>query len=654
MDKIMLPICIPYLKEESTGQHNYAQLSLSLLTHLSQIHFPDQKDSKQLCYSLLRTASTIEELPALEQIQTVPGISCRKMQNLLGCRVICPACPYSSSYQNQQESEESLVLSYALQDYSSFDYLFSFNLKPTFFKALFYCKSGDSFLGYPLHSSLYQYMLKNFQLGSQRNQMLRSYFDSLKDELNQEITGHTKDLIQTYINNLIKNGKTISAERINITIQAIQDARKLKREQKKKASPAAKAQYKPATSMVSLDFMLSATQNVPKPSAAATQKPVAEQSKTAEKQEMPTIKPSIEDSVYKESISPVPNVKFQGLGAFLLKQAEIVPPAKPEEQITPEPAASIITDHSFTMDDLLGYPHYIVTSSSPCQEYALFENKLLLSPFISLEGARCNDDDLDYILLYMDEYYFIFTPDCKRALQLLSSVLTRKSTARKFLSFDGYYACWLLSAQGIIPENLITLYQTFRFLHRDVNTDRERTPEELVTLLENRHNHFGLSFYCYAMKYYAHMYQQIKNIPETQLCEYKTDQLFHQLLGQSFYLPSADECSFNIDGHGTLTYEIPDLRPESLSLIVQFIIEVDASYTRSVQDTILKPSLAAMYLSQLCHQSKLQLILLTDGELRILILKEYMERVTESMHMLFSFYAECEQIYIKITESIPE
>lgn len=654
MDKIMLPICIPYLKEESTGQQNYAQLSLSLLTYLSQHHFPDQKNSKQLCYSLLRTASTIEELPALEQIQTVPGISCRKIQNLLGCRIICPACPYSSSYQNQQETEESLILSYALQDYSSFAYLFPFNIKPSFFKAIFYCKCGDSFLGYPLHSSLYQYMLQNFQLDSQRNQLLRNYFDSLKNELAQEISGHTKELIQTYINNLIKNGKNLSTERINATIQNVQQSRKLKREQKKNTTSAAKTPSMPSPSMVTLDFMLSAVQNAPTPATKDASKPNDGQSKAVENSEKLISQATTVNPFSQKRVSPIPNVEFQGLGAFLLKQAEINPPENLKESVESVPAASILTDHHFSMDDLLGYAHYVITPSSPCTEYELLENKLLLSPVISLEGARCRDDDLDYILLYMDGYYFVFTPDCQRAFQLLSSILKRTSNFRKILSFDGYYICWLLTAQGIIPENLISLHQTFCFLHRDANIDYERTPEELITLWENRHNRFGLSFYCYAMKYYAHIYQQMEDIPEDQLLTYKTDQLFHQLLGQSYYLPSKDERSFNIDGHGILTYEFSELHPDSPYAVVQFLIEADASYAKSVQDTILKPALSAIYQSQLCHQSRLQLLLLTETKMRILILKEYEGKATESLHMLLSFYAECENVYIKITEDFPE
>jgi hypothetical protein len=652
MEKITLPICIPYLKEKSTGQQNYAQLSLSLFEHLSKSHFPDQKDGLQLCYSLLRTASA-EKLPALEQIQTVPGISCRKIQNLLCCRSICPACPYSASYQNRFEKEESFLLSYILQDYSNFACMFSFHLKPSFFKALFYCKGGDSFLGYPLHSSLYKYMLENYHLGSQRNQLLQDYFTSLKEELGKEIAGNPQELIKAYINNLIKNGKGISLELVSETIQTITDTRKQSHSKKKETAASDKAANTSQMPVISLNYMLSADNKIPKAkkeepqiTSSDSKKQVSDSQNTLTKsKEIPSASP--------KHISPIQNVEFKELGGFLLKQAEIIPPAqKPEDSETSVPAASILTDFYFSFNDLAGYPYYNITPSSMSGEFELLENKLLISSYISLEGGRCIDDDQDYILLYMDECYFVFTFDCHRAMQLLSSVMKRKSSLRKFLSFDGYYISWLLSNHGILPEQLISIQQTFRFQHRASAANHERTPEELITLLENRYNRYGLAFYCYAMKYYPHMYQQLNLIPIENQSGYKADQYFHQLLGISYYLPSMKERSFNIDGLGNLIYLFPELKPASGFIVVHFKVETENAQGKNIMEVILIPALTTLYRSQLCLQCKLNLIFLAENEIRISFLSEYLVNVTESLHLLLSYYGEHENVYIKVSEQI--
>lgn len=652
MEKITLPICIPYLKEKSTGQQNYAQLSLSLFEYLGKIHFPDQKDGMQLCYSLLRAAST-EKLPALEQIQTVPGISCRKIQNLLCCRSICPACPYSASYQNRLEKEESIILSYILQDYSNFACMFSFHLKPGFFKALFYCKGSESFLGYPLHSSLYKYMLENYHLGSQRNQLLQDYFTALKEELGKEIAGDPQELIKAYINNLIKNGKGISLEIVSETIQTITDARKQSHSKKKEAAASDKAANTSQIPALSLNYMLSADSKIPrakkeepKIASADSKKQVSDsQNPLTESKEIPPASP--------KHISPIQNVEFKEIGGFLLKQAEIIPPTqKPEEPGASAPAASILTDFYFSFNDLAGYPYYNIIPSSTSSEFELLENKLLISSYISLEGGRCIDDDQDYILLYMDECYFVFTFDCHKAVQLLSSVMKRKSNLRKFLSFDGYYISWLLSNHGILPEQLISIQQTFRFQHRASAADHERTPEELITLLENRCNRYGLSFYCYAMKYYPHMYQQLNLIPIEKQSSYKADQYFHQLLGISYYLPSMKERSFNIDGLGKLTYSFPELKPAPGFTVAHFMVETENLQGKNIMEIILIPALTTLYRSQLCLQCKLNLVFLAEDEIRISFLSEYLANVTESLHLLLSYYGECEDVYIKVTELI--
>lgn len=615
MEKITLPICIPYLKEKSTGPHNFAQLALSLFGHLSQIHFPSQENSRQICYSLLKAISS-EELPAPEQIEMVQGISCRKIQNLLYCRTICPACPYSASYQNRFETEEGLILSYILQDYSNFACMFSSPLKPSFFKSVFYCRAKDSFFVFPLHGSLYEYMLGNYHLGSQRNQLLRNYFVSLKEETGQRIIGQPQELVQAYINNLIKNGKTVSIEHVNMAVQTIQSAKKQAHAERKSPAPSSQAAGILQPSAISLDYMLSADTKVKKAPSA-------------------------------------PDLRFKELSAFLVSQAEIVPSSeKPDVPKISSPAASVMTDFHFSINDLAGYEYYSISPSSPAEVFELLENKLLISPYISLEGGYCMDDEQDYILLYMDECYFVFSPSCHRAIQLVSSVIKRKSALRKFISFDGYYISWLLFQQGILPVHLFSIHQTFRFQHRTSAVKQERTPEELITLLENRQNLYGLSFYCYAMKYYPNIYQQLNSIPAKELPLYDTDRYFHQLLGISYYLPSTKTCSFNIDGLGALTYSFPDLKSDIRFTVVHFKIEVETFSGESVLDLILKPALAALYRSQLCLQSSLNLIFLSEDEIRLSFLKEYISSVTEAIHMLLSYYGECVEAYIKVTECI--
>ncbi len=640
----MLPICIPYLKEKSTGQQNYAQLSLSLFEYLCKTHFPDQEDSIQLCYSLLRTSSA-EKLPELEQIQTVSGISCRKIQNLLCCRSICPACPYSASYQNQHEKEESVVLSYILQDYSNFACMLSFHLKPSFFKALFCCKGTDSFLGYPLHSSLYKYMLENYHLGSQRNQLLQNYFAALKEELGEAIVGKPQELVQAYINNLIKNGKGISLDLAGETIEKITDARKQAHSKKKELAASGKVDSTSQKPTISLSYMLSPDKNILKVKKKIATTPSSNSKKQINEHQIPPVP--------QKNISPIPNTEFKELGGFLLRQAESLPPAQEtDEQEVSDPAASILTDFYFSINDLTGYPYYMILPSSSSCEFELLENKLLLSSLISLEGGHCIDDEQDYILLYMNECYFLFTLDCHRAMQLLSSVMKRKSALRKFLSFDGYYISWLLSNYGILPEQIISIYQTFRFLHRASDADQERTPEELITLLENRYNRYRLSFYCYAMKYYPHMYQQLDLTSLEKQPGYKTDQYFHQLLGISYYLPSMKECNFNIDGLGNLTYSFPDLRPAPGFTVAHFKLEVENTQQKNIVDIILMPALTTIYRSQLCLQCRLNLFFLTEKEIRISFTSEYLTNVTESLHLLLSYYGELEDVYIKVTEQI--
>ena len=650
MEQITLPLCIPYLKEQSISPQNYAQLSLSLFHRLQQNHFPDADNAMAQCYSLLRTVSS-EPLPALEQISIVEsGISCRKVQNLLGCRPICPACRYSSSYQNQNESDESLVIAYLLQDYSNFACMLSYHLKPSFFTALFYAKNDETFFSFPLHSSLYQYMLTNYHLGISKNQMLQNYMSSLKDELQEQLSSQNQTLVKTYINNLVQTGKSISLENATAAVQNIINARKAKRSSKTKVSPPASiSATSTSANMNTLDFMLSADKfSIQKKPAEAPPKTL--NNATAAPQPAGT---SIQDNIKQtHARSTVPDINFKELGVFLTKQAEI--PTIPETSVpvSIKPASSILSDFHISLNDFDGYSYFLMTADSSAQEYALFENSLLLSSFISLEGAR-DEEGCNYFLIYMEGTYFAFTPSCHKAVQLLAKILQHPGSHRKVLSFDGYYAAWLLAKEGVIPEHITCIQPAFRFLHQDAAAAYERTPEELITLLENRQNRFGLSFYCYAMKYYAHMYQQVSQIPEDKIQAYKVDQLFHLLLGISYYLPSAEnQCSFNIDGTDSLTFTLPEYIPPSGYACIRFTIETNTPI-KNLENLILRPTLAAICTSRLCLQSALQLICLKKEEFRVCFRNTYLEQVSESIHLLLSYFAQKEDVYIKVTEDIP-
>ena len=610
MDKISLPICIPYLKEQSTSQQNYVQLSLSLIEKLIQHHFPDQKDIGQLSYSLLKTAPMMENIPELSKIQPVSGISCRKVQNLLKCRALCAACPYAASYQNQMETDEAIVLSYILQDYSNFACLCSYHIKTSFFKAVFCTKEKEAFLNYPLHRSLYQYMQEHYQLGMQRNELLRSYLTFLKSELEQAFSASFQRLVQTYINNLIKMGSGITLEHVNTAIHNIEFQKESIK--KKKADPSPSAGKNEGPSILSLDYMLSAGRQ-----------------------------PKIIKS--EPELTP-----------YLIGQLETPEPAlsSPAQEF-PGPASTILSDFHFSMEDLAGYARFELTAASAPEEFEFMENKLLLSSFISLEGAVCTEDGEDYILLYTDGCYFIFSPACSDAVKILASLLKRNCNARRFLSFDGYYLSWLLSSKSILPEHIVSLQQTFRFLHKESSVKYERTPEELVTLLENRNNSLGLSFYCYAMKYYPHMYRQMSTIPAERQLEYQTDRFFHQLLGLSYYLPAvdaADKRSFNLDGLGSLTFLFPELKSSPEHCLACFKIELFSETAYDIEIRLLKPALSVLYSSSFCLLSEFKLVFLGKDEIRICFKPQYREKISESFHMLFSYYAERDHIYIKVIE----
>lgn len=647
---LSLPICLPYLEKKSGLAEQYPDISYSLLMQLCKKTMPEIADTELNCYNLLKAARILDENTDQTKVSVLKGISCRKIQNLLDCRSLCPACPYSPSYKNGYELEEGRILSYILQDYSNYSSLIPYSLKPSFFKALFYNSSSIICIAFPLHQYLYQYLLDNYQIGMDRNRILNGFIADIDKLAGMSIPDVLKDLVKLYINTLIKNGSGSSFSAIYDLIQkASENGNQVPIDQQTKPAVVENStKRQPETKIPPLDFMLGSDTGTEKASGNKSSKAVVPKDTNKHRSTAQLPEGGKNSDKHTRKLKSMDCIEQ---GIIEMKRMETRPSktrldAQSDELAIPE---TILSSIHFSMDDLRGYTYLLLTEDSITEEYEIFQSYLLSSTCVAMEGAICQEDNRCYFMLFMQERFFLFANTNLRALQQLQPILNKASNYRKIVSFDGYFLSWMLSQSGMQYIHIFSIRQAFSFHHRDTKPAYEKDPFQLVELMENKQNKQNISFYPYAMKYYEGMYRQLGHIPESSFSLFNTDRLFQLFLGASYYLPWSKEQSFQIDGRGNLSFLLPDQKVGADYSETNFKIECEMDPSLCVE-LILKPVLATVYPSSLFHSCHLKLLYLDHSSVKVAYLSDYRFAISEAFHMLISYFAGQNSVYIKVTE----
>lgn len=147
-----LPACHRHIKGGQAADTLYTLAKYAAPNHL------ESTDAREF-HSLLCAANIITVEHPLPKKQD--AVTCFQAISQYHCGHLCPMCSYSARNKNRLEAEESILLSYALKDFTSFQFLKKSGLTAEHFQALFLLNdapSGKIVSTLPLFRLAYSYI----------------------------------------------------------------------------------------------------------------------------------------------------------------------------------------------------------------------------------------------------------------------------------------------------------------------------------------------------------------------------------------------------------------------------------------------------------------------------------------------------------------
>ena len=212
---LRLPACYRYIKGEDTADKLY-----TLAVKISPRHAEDiaGKDFHSLLMAS-RIITADHPLP-----QTIENISCFAVISEYKCGFICHMCPYAARNKNEMETEESLLLSYAIKSYGNLQFLKNAGLGNQNFCSLFLLNEyseGKIVSTLPLLKLSYHYMERTVNQKTDFSALPAMIAGALDQNNKGRLLPQNVQTVREYLSKLQHNGGSISQDKATEVLNRI-------------------------------------------------------------------------------------------------------------------------------------------------------------------------------------------------------------------------------------------------------------------------------------------------------------------------------------------------------------------------------------------------------------------------------------------------
>ena len=473
---LRLPACYRYIKGDATADKLY-----TLAAKISPRHVEDiaEKDF----HSLLIASHIITADHPLPQ--TVGNISCFAIISEYKCGYICHMCPYAARNKNEMETEESLLLSYAIRSYTNLQFLKNAGLDNQMFCSLFLLNDhpeGKTVSTLPLLKLSYHYMERAVNQKTDFSSLPSMIAGALDQNNKGRLLPQNIQTVREYLSKLQHNGKSISQDKITEVLNRI----------------------------------LHPTQTLPLPPVKtdiADAKVISNTSENTEKQTCITglleQTPNTEKTHVTLTASDTPRKSE-------FHTSQVISKAKPEDKkpiSAPSPKLaeeSLYLPAAFSPSEAerTGFPFYCIEeNSADLQQFEIF---LQFNPLIGAEIVEDAVTKRQMLLLCASNQFYYIDPDHTQILSLLRLYFS-KSSIRRQICMEPYKLYYFLQTNDIYDKNIYSLRTAYKLLTEIRNIQAVKTPSAMVKELTSKTNLYSYSPYIFTMLQYVKMYEVLSS-----------------------------------------------------------------------------------------------------------------------------------------------
>lgn len=517
---LRLPACYRYIKGMDAADKLY-----TLTVKTAPCHAEDltEKDF----HSLLTASGVISADHPLPK--TLENISCFTVISEYKCGYICHMCPYAKRNKNERETEESLLLSYAIKNYTNLQFLKKSGLDSKVFCSLFLLNDlpdGKIVSTLPLLKLSYQYLERVTDQHTDFSSLPSMIAGALDQNNKGRLLPQNVQTIREYLTKLQKTGGSISQGKVtdilNRTLHSVKDPVAIT-DTTVLSSANSDAHGKPQKTECILGFL----------------------DKVSDKEKKPAALP-VEDISYKS--------EFHADKMITKGENTNKKPSSALTQGSDKESLYLPAVFSPSEAEQTGFPFNCISdNTADLQQLEIF---LQFNPVVGMEIVEDAETKEQMILLCASGQFYYIHPDHPQALSLLSLYFA-KSVIRRQICMEPYKLYHFLQTNGIYHKNVYSLRTAYKLLAENRGSQNIKTPSEMVKELTSKTNLYGYSPYIFTMLQYVKMYdvlssQEIFKQAETQN-ELRTLSFLDSLLGISYELRNVAETAdplFCLDENG--------------------------------------------------------------------------------------------------------
>lgn len=515
---LRLPACHRYLRDGGAADKLYTLAAKTAPRHMEGV---TEKDF----HALLLASSIISTDHPLPKI--IGDVSCFSVISEYKCGYICHMCPYAKRNKNGMETEESLLLSYAMKNFGQFRFLKDAGVDSQKFTSLFLLNDhpdGKIVSTLPLRRLSYQYMERVADQKTDFSSLPSMIAGALDQNNKGKLLPQNVQAIQQYLIRLRQNGTHISQDKITDTINRILHPSPIDDVPPKEETATPSCPVKPQAA--DKPACISGLLDQPATEKRTNSQPAAQMSCKAELHT---------SAIVPEIIRPQDN-------------AETASRVKDEPQ-----KESLYLPATFSPSEAerTGFPFYsIMENTAELQRLEIF---LQFNPVIGAEIVEDADTKKQMLLLCASRQFYYVNPEHEQVLSLLHLYFS-KSAIRRQVCMEPYKLYRFLQTSDIYHKNVYSLRTVYKLLAQIRNSQNVKTPSAMVKELTSRTNQYGYSPYIFTMLQYVKMYEVLSTQPllETTEAREKLRTLTHidSLLGISYELrdvAQTEEPLFSMD-----------------------------------------------------------------------------------------------------------
>lgn len=503
---LRLPACHRYIKGADTADKLY-----TLTVKTAPCHAEDltEKDF----HSLLTASGVISADHPLPK--TIENISCFTVISEYKCGYICHMCPYAKRNKNERETEESLLLSYAIKSYTNLQFLKKSGLDSKVFCSLFLLNDlpdGKIVSTLPLLKLSYQYLERVADQHTDFSSLPSMIAGALDQNNKGRLLPQNVQTIREYLTKLQKSGGSISQDKVtdilNRTLHSVKD-------------PVGITDTMPSANP--------ATHDMPQKAECIS----GFLDKVSNKEKTPVLLP-VKNIPYKS--------EFHADKMIAKAEKPNKKSSSASNQGTDKESLYLPAVFSPSEADQTGFPFYCISdNTADLQQLEIF---LQFNPVVGMEIVEDAETKEQMILLCASGQFYYLYPDHQQALSLLSLYFA-KSTIRRQICMEPYKLYHFLQTNGIYHKNVYSLRTAYKLLAENRGSQNIKTPSKMVKELVSKTNLYDYSPYIFTMLQYVKMYdvlssQEIFKQTKTQN-KLRTLSFIDSLLGISYELRNVVE-----------------------------------------------------------------------------------------------------------------